>query len=202
MVGVPKRPRPTRVVLFIDAQNLYNRCKDHFKSCWADPILLGENLVAADRAKYGPDSHVLSGVRYYTGIHDPNKRPADHGKMQRRLQAYEARGIATFPIPLAYKREGLRWRGREKGVDVRMAIDLLRFAQKGMFDVAIVVSEDSDLNPAIRDVYELRDYERWIAVENALPYSPNGRTPKWLAAHRKRRIDQAMFQGIADLNVY
>jgi hypothetical protein len=83
-----------------------------------------------------------------------------------------------------------------------MAIDLLRLAQKGMFDVAIVVSEDSDLNPAIRDVYELRDKERWIAVENALPYTPTRRRPKWLAAHRKRPIDQTMFQRVIDSNVY
>lgn len=189
-------------MLFIDGQNLYNRCKDHFGWPWADPILLGQDLVQADRDKYGTDSHVFSGVRYYTGIHDPNKRPADHGKMQRRLQAYEARRIHTVPVPLGYKRQGLRWRGREKGVDVRIALDLLRLAQKGLYDVAIVVSEDSDLNEAIRDVYELRDYERWIAVENALPYSPKGRTPKWLAAHRKRRIDEPMFRRIEDRTIY
>lgn len=201
-MGVPPRPKPTRVVLFIDGQNLYNRCKDHFGWPWADPILLGEALVRADQAKYGADSHVLSGVRFYTGIHDPNRRPVDHGKMQRRLQAYEARGIYTVAVPVAYKRQGLRWRAREKGVDVRIAIDLLRLAQKGLYDVAIVVSEDSDLNEAIRDVYELRDYERWIAVENALPYSRKGRRPKWLAAHRKRRIDAPRFHVVEERTVY
>lgn len=82
-------------------------------------------------------------------------------------------------VPLSYKRQGLHWRGREKGVDVRIAIDLLRLAQKGLHDVAIVLSEDSDLNEAIRGVYELRDYERWIAVENALPTGQRGVFDRW-----------------------
>ncbi len=201
MVLPPQRPKPTRVVLFIDAQNLYNRCKDHFGWPWADPILLGQALVDADRAKYGADSHVLAGVRYYTGIHDPNRSPAEHGKMQRRLQAYDARSVHTVPITLRYEKRGQQWRGREKGVDVRIAIDLLRLGQKGLYDVAIVVSEDSDLNEAIRDVYELRDHERWVAVENALPWSKNSHA-KWLAANRKRRIDQAMFNQVEDRRVY
>lgn len=200
---IPQRPRPTRVMLFIDAQNLYHRCKDHFGWPWADPILLGQALVDADLAKHGPGSHILAGVRYYTGIHDSNRRPDAHGKMQRRLQAYEARGIKTTSIPLHYyKKPGSAdLHGREKGVDVRLAIDLLRFAEKGLYDVAILVSEDSDLNEAIRDVYAIRDNERWIAIENALPWSSNSHA-KWLDANRKRRIDQAMFNAVKDSKIY
>jgi uncharacterized LabA/DUF88 family protein len=86
-------------------------------------------------------------------------------------------------------------------VDVRIAIDLLRLGRKGLYDVAIVVSEDSDLNEAIRDVYELRDHERWVAVENALPWSKNSHA-KWLAANRKRRIEQEVFDRVADRAIY
>lgn len=101
------------------------RCKDHFGWPWADPILLGQALVDADLAKHGPGSHILAGVRYYTGIHDSNRRPDAHGKMQRRLQAYEARGIKTTSIPLHYyKKPGSAdLHGREKGGDVRLAIE-------------------------------------------------------------------------------
>jgi hypothetical protein len=51
--------------------------------------------------------------------------------------------------------------------------------RKGLYDVAIVVSEDSDLNEAVSDVYELRDHERWVAVENALPWSRNSTRNGW-----------------------
>jgi hypothetical protein len=55
-----------------------------------------------------------------------------------------------------------------------------------------------DLNEAILDVYGLRDGERWIALENSLPWKP-GQSPHWLtAAPRKRRIDSSMFDRIKD----
>lgn len=200
MTPIPPRPLPTRVVLFIDGQNLYNRCKDRFSWPWIDPLLLGKALVDDDIATHGPGSHCLAGVRYYTGIHDANRRPKEHGLMYRRLQAYDSRGVQTFPIPLRYDFTG---KAREKGVDVRIAIDLTRLGQKGSLrHRQIVVSEDSDLNPAISDVYGLRDGERWIAVENALPYQ-QGAHPRWLTeAPRKRRIDAAMFARVKDPNHY
>jgi uncharacterized LabA/DUF88 family protein len=172
---------------------------DRFEWPWVHPIRLGKELVDADVQKYGQGSHCLTGVRYYTGIHDPNRHPEYHGKMHRRLQAYAAAGVQTYPIQVRYDGKG---RAREKGVDVRIAIDLTRLGQKGLYDVAIVVSEDSDLNPAISDVYGLRDGERWIAVENALPHAP-GMPPKWLsAAHRVRPIDAAMFAKVRDDEKY
>ena len=80
--------------------------------------------MGEDQERHGPGSHVLSAVRYYTGIHDPNRRPDAHGAMARRLQAYAKQGISVFPMPLRYDHRG---RGREKGVDdVRIAIDLTR----------------------------------------------------------------------------
>jgi hypothetical protein len=63
------------------------------------------------------------------------------------------------------------------------------------------VDPGSDLNEAIADVYELRDHERWIAVENALPWSKNSHA-KWLGAKRKRPIEQAMFDQVVDRNIY
>lgn len=44
----------------------------------------------------------------------------------------------------------------EKGIDVAMAIDLVRMAMRKELDAAVVVSSDTDLVPAIEMVYELR----------------------------------------------
>lgn len=194
----PARPVPTRVMVFVDAQNLYHRCRDHFGHPWIHPRSLADALVAEDRAKQG-DTHVLAGVRYYTGIHDANRNPRGHSLMARRLSAYEAAGVRVLGIPLRYDSKG---RAREKGVDVRLALDLFRLGSKGLYDVAIIVSEDSDLDPAAHDVYSLRDAERWIAVENALPWSPNSHT-HWLPTVRRRRaITQELFDRIRDRSRY
>lgn len=165
----PVRPLPTRVLVFIDAQNLYFRCREHFGWPWLHPRRLAEALVQEDRLRYGSQSHVLAGVGLYTGIHDPNRRPREHARMERRLDAYRNQEIHVASIPLRYDSDG---RGREKGIDVRIALDLTRLGSKGLYDVAIIASEDSDLDEAAKDVYRLRDNERWIAVENALPHGP------------------------------
>jgi uncharacterized LabA/DUF88 family protein len=110
-------------------------------------------------------------------------------------------GVECIRIPVRYNAKG---HAREKGIDVRIGLDLLRFAYKGLFDVAVLVSEDSDLDQAVKDAYELRDHERWIAVENAAPWQP-GKANKthWLnSAPRKRRITQAIFDAARDDKVY
>jgi hypothetical protein len=122
--------------------------------------------------------------------------------MARRLRAYEAARVETTAIQLHYDQNG---RAEEKGIDVRLAIDMVRFGRKGLFDVAIVVSEDSDLDEAVQELYDLRDSERWIAVENALPVGSvaGARNPRWLPSVRRRRpITDQMFQQIKDLTVY
>jgi hypothetical protein len=45
---------------------------------------------------------------------------------------------------------------REKGVDVKLAIDLVMKAIEDVYDVAIIASCDSDLNPAIDALLELK----------------------------------------------
>ncbi len=41
---------------------------------------------------------------------------------------------------------------REKGVDVKLAIDLVIGAAEDLYDIAIVISSDTDLIPAIKYV--------------------------------------------------
>lgn len=55
-----------------------------------------------DRATYGQHSHGLTCVRYYTGIHDLARRPAEHASMARRLKAYEADRVNTIQLPVRY----------------------------------------------------------------------------------------------------
>lgn len=200
--AIPARPVPIRVAVFVDGQNLYHRCRDHFGWPWVHPRKLAHALLDEDLLRHGPASRVLSCVRYYTGVHDLARRPEPHGLMVRRLQAYEADGVTPVAIPVRYDGKGV---GREKGVDVRIALDMARLGRKGLFDVAVVVSEDSDLDEAVKDLYALRDHERWIAVENALPHSGmrGARSPRWLKSARRRRpITRQMFDATRDDTTY
>lgn len=57
-----------------------------------------------------------------------------------------------------------RW--YEKGVDVKIATDMVAMAYSGEYDVAILANGDSDLAPAVREVRRIGR-----SVENAMPRS-------------------------------
>ena len=43
----------------------------------------------------------------------------------------------------------------EKGVDVQIAVEMIRFAFQNKYDVAYLLSSDSDLIPAVKEVKNL-----------------------------------------------
>lgn len=59
---------------------------------------------------------------------------------------------------------------REKGIDLRLGLDLVRLARKNEYDLAIIFSQDTDLREAVREVFDLRkELNRWISLECAYP---------------------------------
>ena len=47
-------------------------------------------------------------------------------------------------------------RAQEKGIDVALAVDFVRMAIMGEFDVGVIMSTDTDLRPALEAVLSLR----------------------------------------------
>ncbi|MFA6992702.1 MAG: NYN domain-containing protein [Candidatus Gracilibacteria bacterium] len=58
---------------------------------------------------------------------------------------------------------------KEKGVDVRMAVDMITFACNKELKTAIIASSDSDLQPAVRELRNLGVERIYLGFEN----SPN-----------------------------
>ena len=54
----------------------------------------------------------------------------------------------------------------EKGVDVKIAVDLLVGAYDDLYDVAIILSSDTDLIPAIRKVKHLGKKVEYIGFSH------------------------------------
>ena len=90
---MPVRPNVLRVMFFVDGQNLYHGCVGHFGHGYCHPDLLAARLLQGRQ---------LAGIRYYTGIHDPDIHPAAHAVVSRRLQVMRDRGIHVYTHPLKY----------------------------------------------------------------------------------------------------
>ena len=63
--------------------------------------------------------------------------------------------------------------GSEKGIDVRLALDVIRLALAKDFDVALLFSRDQDLSEVADDIRKIAaDQKRWIKIASAYPDSP------------------------------
>lgn len=159
-----------RVVLFVDAQNFYRGARRAFfdnarapsRYGQFHPWRLGELLSARDPGRE------LVDVRLYTGRPDAYLQPTAYRANVLQCGAWERAGCYVFTRPLRYPprwpRNSDRRRPEEKGIDVAMAIDIVRLADRGAYDVAIICSADTDLAPAVEDVIETHAE---IAVEVA-----------------------------------
>ena len=155
-----------RVAFYIDGFNLYYglSSKGWRRYLWLDQSLLAENLLKNDQT--------LSHIRYFTARVLPERN--DPGKPIRQNTYLEALATrANFHIHEGYflpkrgscARCGATWTTyEEKMSDVNLAVELLGDALDNSFDVAIVVSGDSDLASPIQTVLHRLPAKRVIVA--------------------------------------
>ncbi len=159
-------PSRKRAAVFFDGRNVrYAACKAFDARCFADfhPLALARRLTQAR----GWD---LSGVHYYIGV--PKAGRVVGGETQQdwasRISRWQAQGVRTYTTPLAGN-------NREKGIDLRMALDMVRLFEQGAFDVAVVCSADQDFQEAAQELRLLaRRSGRSIHVATAFPAKDQG----------------------------
>jgi len=162
----PRSPSPysdamtDRVICFIDSSNIFSHMRDEFGSGYYNQDALCLELAAGRN---------LLEWRFYAA-------PVPEGESDGQKRRYAAQQ-SFFTFVRAQPRAVLclgRFKtigpGKlaEKGVDVLLAIDLVRLAAEDRYDTAILLSSDEDFVPAIdaaRQLYRKR-------VEVALPEVP------------------------------
>lgn len=159
-----------RVVCFIDGSNLYSHLRDVFGSGKVAIDDLCEHLA-------GPGRRLVK-WRFYAAPLPQGSTPYEQARyagQQRffRFVQRERRG----ELRLGKFQRDSDGTLHEKGVDTMLAIDLVKLAAENKYEVAIVLSGDADLVPAVdmvRTVYRKR-------VEMALPNVP--------AFHLRQTVD-------------
>jgi uncharacterized LabA/DUF88 family protein len=152
------RSRICRVGVFIDWQNCYRTARDAFGFHGSGidgnvkPLLLAKILVAARLPEQGEGD--LTRLRIYTGQASQHHDRRTYAANRRQFQAWKNADpdvVDVIPRTLDYK----LGRPREKGIDVKLAIDLVRASlMDNEHDVAVVVSADTDLLPALELLIE------------------------------------------------
>jgi uncharacterized LabA/DUF88 family protein len=153
-----------RVIAYVDGFNLYFGLRARFgrEFYWLDLQALALQLLGRDQE--------LVGVRYFTA-RVRNDLPAGQ-RQDAYLQALSAHCPDLTIIEGRFQRKSracfacqARWiTYEEKESDVNLAVSMVEDAALALFDVALIISADSDLCPAIRAVRRVRPGSRAVAV--------------------------------------
>jgi len=133
-----------RVMIFIDGSNLYHALKAAIRHARIDFQHLCERLV-------GPGRDLVRAY-YYNSPVNQAEVPEQYRKQQK-FFGY-LRRLPYFEVRLGR----LARRGDhlvEKGVDVRLAVDMLANASTDLYDVAVLLSGDADFSDAVQAVKNL-----------------------------------------------
>jgi len=129
-----------RLAIFIDGSNLYHALRSN----------LGRyDLNFAEFANKLCGERRLFRIYYYNVLQDPGQRAEGHREQQEFLNALRETPYLEVRLGGTKLAQGIPV---EKGIDVMLATDLLQFAWNDLYDVAVLVSGDSDFAYALQAV--------------------------------------------------
>lgn len=202
-----QEPAIKRAVAFFDGQNLYRHAKDAFGHHHPnyDPAKLSNAVCAASAWQN-------DGIRFYTGTPSAQKSPMWHGYWAHRLLAMRRAGILVTNRPIRYRTETITLNDgstqtidvpQEKGIDVRLALDVIRMTFARQLDVAVIFSQDQDLAEVATEVREIaRQQSRWVKVVSAFPVGPNATSARGIDKTDWFTMDQAFYDACLDPRDY
>ena len=189
----------TRAIVFIDGQNLYHLARKAWasgaKSPYGWPSYDVEKLAQALVSRI--PGRTLAEIRFYTGVPDPAMGGSEfwHGFWSNKIRHLRSRGVYVY-------RGRVNSGGQEKGVDVSLAVDLVRATYDQVYEAAIIVSQDWDFGPAVRLAKQIAKAQgRWLTFESCFPFGP-GLSPRGVPGTTWLHIDQATYDSCHDPTDY
>ena len=190
-----------RTIVFIDGQNLYHLAK----RAWGSDASFAYSWPSYDVEKLSRalvnyrDGRTLAETRFYTGVSDPkagSKQEFWYGFWSNKIRHLKRQGIYVY-------RGRVNLGGQEKGVDVSLAIDLIRATYEFQYEAAIIVSQDSDFGPAIRLAKQIaKGQGRMLAFESRYPVGPGSRSRRGVPGTTWLPIDKKIYDACHDPRDY
>jgi uncharacterized LabA/DUF88 family protein len=204
---VPPEPAQKRATAFIDGQNLFHAAQETFGHRY--PSYDIRELALTICRSHG---WIFSGARFYTGVPDDQDDPFWHHFWTAKLAQMGREGVVPFSRSLRYRNQTVRLPdgsehtllvGQEKGIDIRIALDVVRLAHERAYDVAILFSQDQDLSEVADEVRRIsREQNRWIKIASAFPSSPTSRNRRGINKTDWIPIDRPTYDACLDRRDY
>ena len=178
-----------RAAVFVDGQNLYHSAKTAFGHTVPNYDIRKLAQAVCDRQGWH-----LEMVKFYTGYPDAKDDAHWHGFWISRLRIMEREGVEVFSRVLR--------NGKEKGVDVRIALDVTRAVRANECDVAVIFSRDQDFSEVADEVkYIARREGREIIIASAYPRG-EGKPVRGIDRTKWLPIDRQLYDDCLDERDY
>ena len=204
---MPIEPPSKRTVAFVDGQNLFHGAKAAFGHAYPN-----YNVAALAGAICQRQGWSLMQTRFYTGVPDALDNPFWNHFWTAKLLSMSRQGVHVFSRPLRYRNETVRLAsgatqstlvGQEKGIDVRLALDIVSMAWRGEFDVALVFSQDQDLSEVADEIRAIaRQRDAWLKMACAYPVSPAAPNRRGINGTDWLQIDRTLYDSCLDPRDY
>lgn len=204
---MPAEPRVKRVIAFFDGQNLFYAAKHAFGYSWPNynPLMLAQAVCLTKGWQ-------LQETRFYTGFPSPLDDPFWNHFWTAKLAQMGREGICTFSRHLKYRNQTVSLPGggtttvlvgSEKGIDVRLALDVVAAARDNTCDVALIFSQDQDLSEVAEEVRTISmQQSRWIKLACAFPTSPTYSNTRGINKTDWVRLDRPTYDACLDTRDY
>ncbi len=200
---MPAEPPVKRTFVFVDGQNLFHAAKEAFGYSYPN-----YDIAALARQVCASRGWQLDRTHFYTGIPDAADDAFWNHFWTAKLAAMGRQGVSIFSRPLRYRNHTIRLPGgathtilvgQEKGIDIRIALDMVSCVRQNLCDVALVFSQDEDLSEVADEIRAIvREQGRWIKIASAFPDSPTRRYRRGVNKTDWIRIDRAIYDACID----
>ena len=200
-------PVAKRTVVFVDGQNLFHTAREAFGYTYPN-----YDFPALATAVCVTNGWHLDQARFYTGIPDASDDPFWNYFWGGKLRNLSRQGVAVFSRALRYRNKIVKLpdgsthaflTAEEKGIDVRIAIDVIRLAHSNTYDVALLFSQDQDLSELCAEIRVIaKEQNRWIKIASAFPISPTTKNKRGIPNSDWTKIDRATYDFCLDTRDY
>lgn len=200
-------PPVKRAICFFDGQNLFHSAKLAFGYTFPnyDVAALAQRVCA-------DNGWNCAEARFYTGVPDATDKPLWNHFWTAKGAQMGREGVLVCTRPLKYRNKEIKLPdgsthtfldGDEKGIDVRLALDVISLAHKKRYDVAVIFSRDQDLSELADELRTISiEQNRWIRTASAYPYSPAVKSFRGVNHTQWIKIDRSTYDACVDKRDY
>lgn len=200
-------PPAKRAVAFVDGQNLFHSARESFGHVYPNYDVRALATRVCESRTWR-----LDGVRFYTGVPDESDNAFWSHFWVRKLLTMSRQGVYVYSRSLRYRNKRVRLpdgtthtylTGEEKGIDVRIAIDVIRMAHRREYDIALIFSQDQDLSEVAQEIRTIAtEQDRWIKVACAFPFSLTSRNVRGVDRTDWIKISRDVYDACLDRRDY